>query len=324
MVIGYIGTSNKIRVADTYDGLPVTKIYRRAFMGLDLVEIILPNGIVEIEYQAFKDCNKLVSVYLGNNLQVIADSAFSYCSKLININIPTSVVSVGVDAFKGCYNMSYTLYDNCRYLGNQNNLYLVLINASENCTTYSIHETTKVIADAAFYDCSRLMNIEIPQSIVTIGDSAFTNCTLLEKIIIPDNVTSLGIAAFRDCSRLESVMIGNGVTYLSGTFANCTSLKKIIIPDSVTEISLWTFSGCEKLKEVVLGKNVKTVGYVAFDDYGDLEIVYYRGTEMEWRNIEIDSTNKKFNSSQRYYFSEYQPLEEGNYWHYVDGVPTPW
>ena len=209
-------------------------------------------------------------------------------------------------------------------MGNQNNLYLVLINASENCTTYSIQESTKVIADRAFYDCSRLINIEIPQSIVTIGNSAFTNCTLLEKVIIPDTVTSLGIAAFRNCSRLESVLIGSGVTYLSGTFANCESLKNIIIPDSVTEINLWTFSGCEKLKEVVLGKNVKTVGYVAFDNYGDLEIVYYRGTEIEWRNIEIDSTNKKLKSSQRYYFSEYQPLEEGRYWHYVDGEIVIW
>jgi hypothetical protein len=43
-----------------------------------------------------------------------------------------------------------------------------------------------------------------------------------------------------------------------------------------------------------------------------------------WKGIEIDSNNSKLTSATLYYYSETTPAESGNYWHYVDGVPTPW
>ncbi len=35
-------------------------------------------------------------------------------------------------------------------------------------------------------------------------------------------------------------------------------------------------------------------------------------------------SNSNLTSATRYYYSETTPTEAGNYWHYVDGVPTPW
>jgi hypothetical protein len=34
--------------------------------------------------------------------------------------------------------------------------------------------------------------------------------------------------------------------------------------------------------------------------------------------------NIELENAPRYYYSETEPTEPGNYWHYVDGVPTPW
>lgn len=53
--------------------------------------------------------------------------------------------------------------------------------------------------------------------------------------------------------------------------------------------------------------------------------VFYRGTKKDFEYIAIDEfRNEDFESATKYFYSEEAPTEEGNYWHYVDGVETIW
>ena len=52
------------------------------------------------------------------------------------------------------------------------------------------------IGDDAFYDCTGLTNVTIPDGVTSIGDTAFSGCTGLTSITIPDSVTSIGNSAF--------------------------------------------------------------------------------------------------------------------------------
>ncbi len=80
----------------------------------------------------------------------------------------------------------------------------------------------------AFYGCTSLTEIIIPDSVTTIGDLAFYGCTSLTEIIIPDGVTAIGSNAFSHCSSLTEITIGNSVTEIGDwAFANCTSLAAI-------------------------------------------------------------------------------------------------
>ncbi|MCD7828253.1 MAG: leucine-rich repeat domain-containing protein [Clostridiales bacterium] len=73
--------------------------------------------------------------------------------------------------------------------------------------------------------------------VISIVSSAFYNCTSLTSIVIPDSVTSIGGSAFFCCTSLESVTLGNSVTTIGDwAFHECTALKSVIIPDSVTSI----------------------------------------------------------------------------------------
>jgi hypothetical protein len=69
---------------------------------------------------------------------------------------------------------------------------------------------------------------------------------------------------------------------------------------------------------------VTTIGYSVFEGCTSLTSVYYTGTAETWAGIEIGWNDYLTYYATRYYYSETTPTEAGNYWRYVDGVPTPW
>ena len=80
---------------------------------------------------------------------------------------------------------------------------------------------------------------EVTYSVTSIGESAFYHCSGLTSIVIPNSVTSIGSKAFQYCSELTSVVIGNSVTSIGEyAFNGCSGLTSIEIPNSVTSIGI--------------------------------------------------------------------------------------
>ena len=84
------------------------------------------------------------------------------------------------------------------------------------------------IENSAFYGCSSLTSVTIPDSVTSIGDYAFQKCSGLTSVTIGNSVISIGYDAFRGCSGLASVTIGNSITSIgSQAFFDCTDLKSV-------------------------------------------------------------------------------------------------
>ena len=84
-----------------------------------------------------------------------------------------------------------------------------------------------------------------------IEGSAFYGCTGLTAIAIPDSTTSLGDYVFADCTNLSDITLGNGVSNIGhSAFAGCSSLTDITIPSSVVNIEGAAFSECGNLTNI--------------------------------------------------------------------------
>ena len=123
-------------------------------------------------------------------------------------------------------------------------------------------KTVTSIGSYAFYNCSGLTSVTIPNTVTNIGSYAFCYCRGLTSVTIPDSVTSFEDWAFSGCSGLaddEGFVIVRNVLYdYSGVGG------ALVIPDSVTSIGDAAFSGCSGLTSVTIPSSVTSIGEAAF------------------------------------------------------------
>ena len=132
----------------------------------------------------------------------------------------------------------------------------------------------KSIGYGAFFNCTNLTRVTIPNSVTSIGSSAFSNCSGLTSVTIPNSVTSIGSSAFSNCSGLTSMTIGNSVTSIgSYVFSNCNGLMSIMVVSGNSEYSsangLLLSKDCDDTEQRDKYRKFCVLQLQWFDEYDD-------------------------------------------------------
>lgn len=199
--------------------------------------------------------------------------------------------------------------------------------------TVVIPQTVMEIKSRAFHNIKSLKNVTFISAPIYIGSSLFSHCSNLEQVTLPEGMKTIPESMFVACSSLKTITIPSTVTSVGhNAFMWCEKVDTIVIPDQVESMGRWTFSGCFSLTTLVISKSVKSIdkdilGQIPSEclDASKLEI-YFTGAEAEWDDISKENTftESQLNELHLYFYSDEQPNEQGNYWHYVDGEITKW
>lgn len=100
---------------------------------------------------------------------------------------------------------------------------------AEHLSKVTLGEGVRTVGDYAFYLCTELSTLSLPETLTSIGAAAF-NRTAIEEIIIPSGVTSIGRAAFANCPNLTKVT-------MPSSFNDPMTLKQIFADTSGIEFT---------------------------------------------------------------------------------------
>ena len=220
-LVGYIGADTELTLPDSYNGENYA-----------------------IKNYAFSGCTRLTSVTISNSVTSIGGSAFRGCSSLQSITLPFVGGSRKTASDTYQYPFGY-IFGTSSYTGGvaTKQYYYGSSTSSTTYDTYYIPSSLKSVTITggnilygAFYNCTSLTSVTIPDSVETLGEYAFAYCSKLSELTLGNSIKLIGNCAFRGCTGLTSVTIPDSVTSIGdGAFYNCTSLTNINYPGTEAE-----------------------------------------------------------------------------------------
>ncbi len=269
-----LGTYQATLAASTFAGsYPVLqggnlKTDTQIFEGKQGTAVFSANTLVT--YIGTAACYEVPAVVDGKQIKIIGKGAFAEHEHIEIVRLSVHIEVIEEEAFAGC--------DALKTLSGQ----------TSSMTT---------IGKKAFYGCTRLTNITLPDSVGSIGVAAFRNCVNLSSFVLPSSVTTLGEEVFASCKNLSAFSF-NGcsidtvpaemfsecvkllsldlpasvLTIADGAFERCTLLERVTIPASKKDQTIGNkvFANCRSLEEVILPDSVASVGSDVFVGCGSL------------------------------------------------------
>ena len=225
-----------------------------------LKTVAITGSAHNISAYAFAGCSNIEKITIASGITTIGSASFKDCTALAEFIVPATVTSMGTASFEGCTALKKITVP---FVGN------TLSGTSNTFFGY-------IFGASTYSDNGKKVPANLEEVVVTggakLGNNAFYGCSSIKKISLPEGLKSIGSSAFASCTGLANISLPKGITALNDyTFNNCTALTKIEIPDGVTGLGSYVFYGCTSLKNAIIPNTVTTIGQYVFMDCTGLE-----------------------------------------------------
>ena len=303
----------------------VTSIGGYAFSGCTgLTTLTIPSSVTSIGSYAFQNCSSLTTILseIENPFEIanVFSNIYYYSSDIYSQ--ATLIVPKGT---KAAYQSTkdWSSFVNIIETGDGgiagktfevNGVNYII---GENNTVSLTSNNNKYSGD--FEIPSQVTYNGIKYSVTSISSSAFYECSGLTSVIIPNSVTIIGTYAFYKCSNLISVILPNNLTSIEeGTFNNCRALASIIIPNSVTSIGKEAFAYCSALASLIIGTGVTSIDNNAFKSTTLKKTIWLTNTPPS--NYSIASGAVNYVSNNQFTFTNQMVYKFLSSYFDVDGI----
>ena len=245
LVLNKTGIQN-VTITDT-----VTSISESAFTNAtSLKNATIGDGVTTIGNAAFDGCTVLAKVLIGDSVLSIGSYAFQNCTNLVTADLPSKLTTISEGAFKNCSSLktviipdSVTILGSYAYYENESLSTLVIGDGVKGATSSS----NPYISTYAFYGCTSLESVTIPDHITTLQDNSFVHCTNLILELGTNIVTktySSSTSLSKAINGCKGVEIKDGVESIGEYAFYGSSVTSIVVPKSVIAIGKSAFAGC--------------------------------------------------------------------------------
>ncbi len=178
----------------------------------------------------------------------VGESAFRKCSGLTGVTMHSGITYIGSRAFYMCSGSSFKTLD----LSDTS-----ITNLGENC----------------FFDCERLENIYLPNTLEEVEEDCFSYCTSLSSLDLSSTkVTSLPKYAFSNCYYLTNISLPTTLTSIGDyCFEKCNSVSTIELPEGLETIGKYCFRSCTRLSSMTFPATLTSLGTHCFTDCSALK-----------------------------------------------------
>lgn len=276
---GYNGSETSLTVPDTIDGLPVTTILSKAFYN-NVRGVYIPESVVSIGENLMWNANGDDSAIFGE--------AGSYAETYAQDNRYNFFPS---DSLKGSFGEDIQWeFDIDTF-----SLSVSGSGAMPVYTGYDIYtlESYKAKENIPWYGFRHaIISADIGRTVSTIGEAAFYDCDKMKNVTMSDSVTKIDDYAFSECDKLESISFSDSISYIAPyVFIRCGKLSKVDLPSALKTITFSTFNGCESLSTVNVdskNENYCSVDGVVYSK--DMSVLYFYPDAKTDKRLTIPET----------------------------------
>ncbi len=221
--------------------------------------VVVPNGVTEIQQNAFYHCTGLEKVTLPDTVKFLRQDAFAGDTSLKEINLE-NVEVVGARAFQGCTKLdNLGTGKNAQGIPMMPKCYTVGTAGFMNCTSLTQLDLTMLrnASERAFMGCTGLTTVVFDETGLTkLSEHIFDGCGLQNVTIYESNI--IPAYAFANNKNLQSVTLASGLELIGdNAFAGNVKLTEITLPDSAFTLGENVFGGCTLLSTVKLQENTE-------------------------------------------------------------------